>query len=114
MGCSGGGRALAPYVPTSTLNRSMGVRHCDSREPQARLRWQWAENSVGAAEDSLKDATEVLGTTVAGQLVAGIHASACAHSLGGQGTLSNANPMLSLALHPSAGCRTQSRALTGL
>lgn len=68
----------------------------------------------GAAEDSLKDATAVLGTTVAGQLVAGIHASAYAHSLGSQGTLSNANSMLSLAQHPSAGCGKQSRALTGL
>lgn len=68
----------------------------------------------GAAKDSLKDATAVLGTTVTGQLVAGIHASACAHSLGSQATLSNANPMLSLAQHPPAGCGTQSRALTGL
>lgn len=68
----------------------------------------------GAAEDSFKDATAVLGTTATGQLVAGIHASACAHSLGNQAILSNANPMLSLAQHPSAGCGTQSRVLTGL
>lgn len=50
----------------------------------------------GAAEDSVKDAAAVLGTTVAGQLVAGIPASACAPSLSTKPPFSNVNPILSL------------------
>lgn len=58
----------------------------------------------GAAEDSVKDAAAVLGTTVAGQLVAGIPASACAPGLSSQATLFKCKSnSLTLARHPSVG-----------
>lgn len=51
------------------------------------LGWQQACEEHGATKASVRDATAVLGAMVAGQLVVGIRASACAHSLSSQANL---------------------------